>query len=165
MTAAPDAGDADLAAFIGPNADYYLTERRVMAAAGSRVSWNWPACLFTFAWLAYRRMWGKAALVAALTLLLNLSLIFAWATPVMMLVLGLYGNAFYLDHARAKLAAVGPSGDAAARTGGVSWAAAALTVALSAIAGIVVAVVWGGALAALFGGWVWWHLSDLFAPR
>lgn len=165
-----DAADADLATFIGRNAVFYLTEKRVMAAGGTRLSWNWPACLFTFAWLAYRKMWAATALVGTLTLLLQASLILAWTTPALMLALGLYGNTLYLDHARRRIARVGVVGDATgadamARAGGVSWPAAVAAVGFGLLAAIAVAVLWGGMLALLFGGFVWWQWLGEPVPR
>ena len=167
MADSPDSADADLATFFGRNADFYLTEKRVMQASGTRVSWNWPACLFTFAWLAYRKMWAGAALTAALSVFLNVSLILAWATPVLMLLLGLYGNALYLDHARRRLTRLALAGETQpetlARSGGVCWPAALAAVVFSLIAAILVALLWGGVIAALLGGFVWWQV--LGGPR
>jgi hypothetical protein len=169
VTGVPDTADADLATFVGRNADFYLTEKQVMQASGTRVSWNWPACLFTFAWLAYRKMWAGAALTAALSVFLNLSLILAWATPVLMLLLGLYGNALYLDHARRRLARLALAGAAQpetlARSGGVSWPGALAAVAFALIAAIAVALLWGGLFAALLGGFVWWQVLGGPPPR
>jgi hypothetical protein len=168
----PDSADADLAAFCGRKADFYLTEKRVMEKSGTRVSWNWPACLFTFAWMAYRKMWAGAALVAALSVFLNISLILAWATPALMLLLGLFGNALYLDHARRKLARValmGETGETRQRTlirsGGVSWPAALVAVLFSILAAITVALLWGGLFALLLGGFVWWQVLGGQAPH
>ena len=167
MADSPDSADADLATFFGRNADFYLTEKRVMQASGTRVSWNWPACLFTFAWLAYRKMWAGAALTAALSVFLNISLILAWATPVLMLLLGIYGNALYLDHARRRLARIALAGETQpetlARSGGVCWPAALAAVVFSLLAAIAVALLWGGLIAALLGGFVWWQV--LGGPR
>lgn len=49
-------------AAIGPsNTDYYLHRFARFARGEGVVSWNWPACLITFYWLLYRKMWGYAA--------------------------------------------------------------------------------------------------------
>ncbi len=47
---------------IGPvSAAYYLPIfTRFEAANRAGPSWNWAACLFTFNWLAYRKLWGAA---------------------------------------------------------------------------------------------------------
>jgi Tfp pilus assembly major pilin PilA len=48
-------------AYIGPNnTDYYL-ERFGRLSNGDSASWHWPAALFTWPWLLYRKMYGWAA--------------------------------------------------------------------------------------------------------
>lgn len=160
----PGESDDALRAFIGPNAGYYLTERRVMAESGSRVSWNWPAFLFTFLWMAYRKMWALAALACVLAVVFSASLFFSWLGLVLMLGLGIYGNALYLGHARRKVTEVALAvPDASARlarladTGGTSWPAA--VVAFVAAVGLTTlsVMIWGSVLTALLGGLVFWQ--------
>ena len=38
------------------NADFYLSRFHHFDSNGVRPSWNWPAFLFTFYWLLYRKM-------------------------------------------------------------------------------------------------------------
>lgn len=54
---ASPADPALLAAAVGPNASFYLDRWAKMEAKGGTTSWNWPACLFSFFWFAYRKMW------------------------------------------------------------------------------------------------------------
>jgi len=44
------------------NRDYYLRRFEEFDREGTKFGWNWPAFFFTFWWLMYRKMWGKAAL-------------------------------------------------------------------------------------------------------
>lgn len=59
------------AAFIGEkNELYYLSKFEEFDQTGRifSPSWNWPAFFFTWGWLAYRKMYGLAFLIAFLTL-------------------------------------------------------------------------------------------------
>lgn len=132
-----------LIAAIGPNSDYYIQRWRQMAEKGAAISWNWPACLFSAFWFAYRKMWlpmlavlivggGLAALGAAnpalgkVTLLLNIGISF---------ITGSYGNHLYKKQIH-KLVGdtaglAGPQRvDAIAQRGGVSKAATWLLIGL-----------------------------------
>lgn len=44
------------------NRAYYLRRFEEFDREGTRFGWHWPAFFFTFWWLLYRKMWGKAAL-------------------------------------------------------------------------------------------------------
>jgi hypothetical protein len=57
-------------AALGPiSIDYYLPIfTRFEAAGRGGPSWNWAACLYTFNWLIFRRMWGVASIYAAVVL-------------------------------------------------------------------------------------------------
>jgi hypothetical protein len=89
----PPADDEQLAAAIGPKADWYLERWRRMDARNGTTSWSWAACFANVFWLAYRKMWvpmilllvaimvlavlGSASpAMAKATLLLNLGLSF-----------------------------------------------------------------------------------------
>lgn len=66
LVAAPAPRPADEALMrtaIGPNADLYLERWRQMEEKGSTISWNWPACLASGYWLAYRKMWSPFILL------------------------------------------------------------------------------------------------------
>jgi hypothetical protein len=48
---------------MGPkNSDYYLRRFRTIANGGPAPRWHWPACLVTWYWLIYRKMWGLSFL-------------------------------------------------------------------------------------------------------
>lgn len=85
--------------FVGKNASYYLRSFARFSIAGIDrfvVTWNWPAFLFTFFWMLYRKMY----LAAGITFLL-------WWIPGFNLLLhvavGIVGNYLYYRHARAKI--------------------------------------------------------------
>ncbi len=81
--------------YVQKNADYYIAKWRLMSASGSKISWNWPAFLFTVNWLGYRKMY----LYAFIYIMLNI----ATLVPVFGLILwtvlwvglGMYGNYLY----------------------------------------------------------------------
>lgn len=86
--------------FAGKNANYYLRHFGTFSIAGVdrfAVTWNWPAALFTFFWMLYRKMY----LVAGITFLL-------WWIPGFNILLhiaaGVVGNYLYYQHVRAKIA-------------------------------------------------------------
>jgi hypothetical protein len=85
--------------FAGKNASYYLRNFSRFSVAGVDrfvVTWNWPAALFTFFWMLYRKMY----LAAGITFLL-------WWIPGFNLLLhiaaGVVGNYLYSQHVRAKI--------------------------------------------------------------
>lgn len=85
--------------FVGKNASYYLRHFSRFSVAGVDrfvVTWNWPAALFTFFWMLYRKMY----LAAGITFLL-------WWIPGFNLLLhiavGIVGNYLYSQHVRAKI--------------------------------------------------------------
>lgn len=57
---------------VGPNAAFYLERWAQMDAKGSALSWNWPACLASLFWFAYRKMWLPMAGVFVASLALTL---------------------------------------------------------------------------------------------
>lgn len=60
----------DLAAVVSTNTNYYLPRFQRMAA-GSRISWNWAACLFPSFWSLYRKQYLLGAAVLAIQILLS----------------------------------------------------------------------------------------------
>ena len=51
--------DEELALFVGPNAERYLSKFRKFRAQGAdrfALTWNWPAFLFMPFWMIYRRL-------------------------------------------------------------------------------------------------------------
>lgn len=59
-------------AAVGPNASFYLDRWSQMDVKGSAISWNWPACLFSLFWFAYRKMWLPMAGVFVASLALGM---------------------------------------------------------------------------------------------
>lgn len=103
MPPAPPADDEQLAAAVGPKADWYIARWRKMDTKGAKADWNWAACLANIFWFAYRKMWTGMALflvasvvlgivgsagpgAARATLLINVGLTF---------VTGYFGNHWY----------------------------------------------------------------------
>lgn len=166
---APDIDEDDLAAFFGPNADFYINEKRVIEGSGSRVSWNWPAFLFSFLWMFHRKMWAEATLVAVLSVILNASIFFSWATLIVMLIVGMYGNAIYVSHAKKKVFEIGLAAETAetrrevlAKAGGTAWGPVVFVFLVVVSIIILLIMLWGGMLTALLGGFIWWDLMSFF---
>jgi hypothetical protein len=85
--------------FADRNASYYLGNFGRFSVAGVDrfiVTWNWPAFLFTFFWMLYRKMY----LAAGITFLI-------WWLPGFNILLhvaaGIVGNYIYYRHVRAKI--------------------------------------------------------------
>lgn len=128
-----------LATFVGPrNQDYYL-DRWVPYRRGEskRAGFNWAAFFLTTFWLGYRKMYRRAAVVYSLiiaAMLLDQVLLSSshgdavgGMTLLVGVVVGLYGNVWYYEHADDAVAqarhagAAGDEADAAlAERGGTS---------------------------------------------
>ena len=114
-------GPQNLQLLIGPRQQYYRPVFDKIARSGKRLplSWNWPACLFSFSWMNYRKLYGWAWLgypltVLACTMLVTalISILFYGAADVpeqvslpVLLVLalllpGLFANGQYYRHLR-----------------------------------------------------------------
>jgi cell division septation protein DedD len=110
-------------AAIGPiNSDYYLPIfKRFEAADRTGPCWNWAACLYTLNWMAFRRLWGAAAIYAAViasvvimvlifgTWLFQLSetteaLLWVALGVLSFVIPGFYGNAWFHAASRKKMA-------------------------------------------------------------
>ena len=136
--------EATLREAVGPNADYYLARWQEMRARGSKISWNWPACLLNLYWFAWRKMWGPLALLilaflvlavagaagpraGQLTLLASIGLSF---------VTGAYGNYLYRRHVeRVVTSAPQTETDGLRRQGGTSNLALGIAIGLTLILG------------------------------
>nr|PZN17871.1 MAG: hypothetical protein DIU80_23750 [Chloroflexota bacterium] len=120
----------ELTAFFGPRANYFIQQWRAVESGGKRARFNWAAFVFSAVWLSYRKMYRLAAICYALvivTVLLEdwLFLVFldypkfpdtvSRVTNLAFgLVCGLFGNRWYLAHARREIAwakAAGFEGD------------------------------------------------------
>ena len=161
----PAISDEDLAAFFGDKASYYLIEKEVLERSGSRISWNWPAFLFNFLWMYYRKMWAQATLTAFISIILSASIVFNWGVGIVMLVVGMYGNGIYVTHARKKVAEIDVAGvnpdqrlESLAKAGGTTWLP--VVIGLFVIIGLTILfiVLWGGVVLTVLGGWMWWGL-------
>lgn len=105
-------GDAMRAAFVGPNADYYIAKWNEMAASGTGISWNWAAFLLSLFWLTYRKMFVAAGVTAAGFLLFmllgalvpSLALVTGGVTLGLAALVGIFGNRVYRDHVDRSLA-------------------------------------------------------------
>jgi hypothetical protein len=146
-------GEVKWRAAVGPNADWYLQRWRAMEAKASALSWNWPACLLNLFWFAYRKMWVPLApLVVALLVIGALGAGSPAAGRVSMIlsigmsfVTGAFGNHLYRKQT-ATLVAQGGSLDQLRARGGVSKAAAIISVAIVGILALLAIV---GAVMAL----------------
>ncbi len=148
----PELGEVDavlLEAAIGPRAGWYIDRWKAMEAKGSAMSWNWPACLISLFWFAYRKMWLPmfgvlvvffvlglvgAGLPVQANLLLNVAVTF---------VTGTFGNHLYKKQVLKLIGDTKPLGRAAQiealqSRGGVSkaalWISILLVGAVTAIA-------------------------------
>ncbi len=88
--------------FVGPNGTYYDERWRWMEWRGRNRSWNWSAALTFGGWLAYRRLYGLAAVYVVWIGLLVLMVLHdvpphlaAFAQLCVTIAIGLYGNRLY----------------------------------------------------------------------
>ena len=158
-------GEDDLRTFFGGKAKYYLREKRVIEASGSRISWNWPAFLFTCFWMIYRKMWPAGAIVFVLTFVFHVSIIFSWLNVIVMLVAGMYANAMYVAHAKKKVIEIALSGESAAATeemlieaGRPSWTAAIVAAVFYIVAAVAAVLFLEVLLGTMLSGWFLWEL-------
>ncbi len=98
-TASAAVTEDDLALFVGKNADRYLDKFRKFQS-GRRdafaVTWHWPAFLFPFWWMLYRKMYLWAVASVFLVFIPFVGLITRF-------VFGISGNYLYYQHARKKV--------------------------------------------------------------
>lgn len=91
--------DEDYRAFIGKNADRYVSQFRSFQNAGRdrfAVTWNWSAFFLGFIWMLYRKMylWALLAFLIAMTPV---------GFPLIMIGWGITGNYLYYVQARKKI--------------------------------------------------------------
>lgn len=110
---------SELIAFFGPRASYYLQRWRGAAQGKQSMGFNWAAFLFAGIWVGYRKMYRVAMIFYAVVILETIleELLFlvvlgypetpnsiAFATSMAFaLVCGLFGNSWYLAHARREI--------------------------------------------------------------
>jgi hypothetical protein len=140
--------EAEIRAFVGRRAGYYLTK---WAAAlddpfGRATGFNWAAFLFSGLWIPYRKMYRTALIFYSIVVAVSVVEFIAQAAGflsdgalralegfdriiglVFSIVCGMYGNYWYLTHARREIARIRASGlkdaayyDALARRGGTT---------------------------------------------
>jgi Protein of unknown function (DUF2628) len=117
----------ELCFFVGRNADYYLKKWAPrLDDPQADVGMNWAAFLLTGLWLAYRKMYafafiffGAAILERFMEAVVFLGLLRLPAVPggvnliyslASAIICGLFGNSWYLSHARRKVAEVHAQG-------------------------------------------------------
>jgi len=94
----------DLERFISKNTDYYMRKFEEINITKNKISWNWPAFLFTGWWMLYRKMYIQALLVIIGVPVLSLIPVIGWIFPWAIWILGgMYGNSLYLDHINKKM--------------------------------------------------------------
>ncbi len=136
--------EADLALFVGKNAEKYLVKFRKFSRNGEdsfSATWHWPAFFFSFWWTLYRKLYGWAFLVLFLGCVPYLGFL-------VMIAFGMSANYIYYRHAKKKLIEVKslPASEvertaAVARAGGVNNVAVVLVpIAVIAILGILAAI-------------------------
>lgn len=122
--AASGISDAEMAAFVGKNADGYLAKFRSFTADGTAsfaVTWHWPAFLFGFFWMIYRKLYLWACIALALAFVPCMGIMAHIA-------FGMIANYLYFTAARSRIQRIralpGPSGvdraAALARAGGTN---------------------------------------------
>jgi hypothetical protein len=100
----PDITEEDFAVFIGKNAEGYFRKFKkfkINEPDRFAITWNWPAFLFTYIWLAYRKMYKWAGIAFVIGSILGLFLPFL--LPFWWLLFGMAANFLYFRHARGKI--------------------------------------------------------------
>jgi hypothetical protein len=91
--------DQEYDAFIGNNAEKYLTKFRKFSINGVdsfSATWHWPAFFVPFYWMLYRKLYFWALLVFILSIV-------PYVNFVLMIAFGATGNYIYYKHTRKKL--------------------------------------------------------------
>ncbi|MGD9722699.1 MAG: DUF2628 domain-containing protein [Pirellulales bacterium] len=136
---------AELQAFVGRKADYYLRKWAPrLESPDGEAGFNWAAFFLTALWMAYRKMYRNAifCIVASWVVSLGLQLLFMFvfqskslpasaaviSNIMFCLVCGVLGNSWYLAHAQRKIAAARAQGldgpilmSTLQQRGGTSW--------------------------------------------
>ncbi len=108
--------EAELRAFVGKNADYYLKRWAPALRGDGGAGFNLAALLLSGLWLGYRKMYQNTlilfAIIAAMTILELAGVLAGLVNPNVVgllgnivglgaaVVCGMYGNAWYLSHAK-----------------------------------------------------------------
>lgn len=125
-----------LLAAIGPNAAYYQERWRQMDEKRSSISWNWPACLVSGFWFAYRKMWLPLIVLVIVNVVISLAgasnpdfgKVSLLLTIGITFITGTFGNHLYRKHVQRLIAETSAfprqtQAEALQKRGGVSQAA------------------------------------------
>ena len=119
----PSASVDLLAVFVGDNYAFYARKWTVSDRFGGIFSWNWAAFFLGLFWLAYRKMYLYCGVVIALAMLvtgiaqflrLPPETVQTWqlhVAPVFSMLLGLFGNRLYKEHAQRKIRQITATAD------------------------------------------------------
>jgi len=145
----------DAAAFIGPNADYYIPKFQEMDAKNSIISWNWAAFFGQVFWMLYRKMYLYAVVILIAEFILS-SFLFGIPALVSAVLFGLFGNWLYKRKVEEELAAAAHLEPAArkaqlAERGGITWVPVIIAAALVLIGILVTCAATGCAALASLG--------------
>lgn len=100
--------------YVSENATFYMSKYTKMKEKNSKVSWNWPAFLVPYLWMAYRKMYVEAAVyflaMKALSFVGDIAIVYGRYTNsltfavvilildfVMMFVVAMFANYYYLN--------------------------------------------------------------------
>ena len=130
---------------MGNKAHYYLEKFHDMRSTGSHISWNWAASLLSPAWLFYRKMYVHGVVLLLLNAIVGL-------LPVevrllvqlcVLVVIGLLGNYFYMQHMEQQLATASMNGEWGIQQcvyskGGTSWPAVIILIVLALVVELII---------------------------
>lgn len=89
----------ELSLFIQKNEKFYNKKFRKMNETGKSVSWNWAAFFMGIYWMVYRKMYFKAGAFFILSMVASSTPYIGAILNLAVLVgIGIYANALYLDH-------------------------------------------------------------------
>jgi hypothetical protein len=147
MAAPAPVDEALLPGAIGPNAAYYQERWRQMDAKGSSISWNWPACLVSGFWFAYRKMWLPLIVLVIVNVLISAAgasnpdfgKVSLLLTIGITFITGTFGNHLYRKHVQRLIAETSTlprdmQAEALQKRGGVSQAAVFILIGITLLA-------------------------------
>lgn len=90
--------------FVQRNKNYYKNKFEKMKKSGKSISWNWAAFFMGIYWMIYRKMYFKAAAFLLLNIIAtNTPHIGIYLNTAVLVGIGIFGNALYLDHVEEKI--------------------------------------------------------------
>ena len=94
----------EVSLFIQRNSKFYEKKFRKMEETGKSISWNWSAFFMGIYWMIYRKMYFKAGAFFILSLVASSTPYIGAILNIGVLVgIGMYANALYLDHIDEKI--------------------------------------------------------------